>query len=99
MGNVGIKVTATDTAGASVSNSFGLTVANNSVPPPININPDESDDSLNGGNTSDSLNGGQGNDTLTGNDSLDGGSSNDTLNGGQGDDTLKGSNNGNDTTP
>ncbi len=80
-----IEVTATDEAGASVSDIFMLTVTNS------NYGETEGDDRLAGKGSDDVIYGAGGNDRLTGNngnDILVGGTGNDTMQGGKGDDTY-----------
>lgn len=106
VGNLGLRITATDSAGASASQDFELTVAALSVSETITgtIGDDElfttasakallglsGDDTLHGGEGDDALNGGAGSDNLFG---ANGG---DTLDGGANDDSLNGGA-GNDT--
>src|SRR5262249_6465820 len=83
-GSWDVQITATDLSGASVSDTFALTVtdAGNSA-----------GQTLIGGDGNDVLRGGDGNDVLlgrAGNDKMDGGAGNDYLNGGKGNDRLKG---------
>jgi hypothetical protein len=97
VGNISIKVTATDTKGLAVSNTFNLVVN------PLNITADLNKESkltgtagkniLTGGNRNDIISGGGGDDTLKGldgNDRIDGGDGNDDVRGGNGDDILNG---------
>lgn len=87
-GSYTVHVTATDLAGASVTDSFILTIAN-LLPDPITGT--NNAETLNGTSGSDLIYGLGGNDTLNGNagdDLLDGGTGNDTMNGGTGNDTY-----------
>lgn len=106
VGGLGLRITATDSAGASVSQDFELTVAALSVSETITgtIGDDElfttasaktllglsGDDTLHGGEGDDALNGGAGSDDLFG------ANGSDTLDGGANDDNLNGGA-GNDT--
>lgn len=92
IGSLNIRVTATDSAGASVSDVFALDVG-------LNIVGTLQADNLIGSNGFDTISGLNGNDTIDGGrgaDRLDGGSGNDRLLGGTGRDTLIGGT-GNDT--
>ena len=87
-GSYSLRVTATDSAGASVFDDFVLTVADTIV---TVKNGTSSVDTLQGTAFMDALNGLGGNDTLygyAGNDTLDGGSGSDTMYGGLGNDTY-----------
>ena len=80
-----IEVSATDEAGASVSDVVVLTVTNR------DYSESEGDDTLTGKGTDDVIYGAGGDDLLigkNGNDTLVGGSGNDTMEGGKGDDTY-----------
>jgi Ca2+-binding RTX toxin-like protein len=92
IGSLNIRVTATDSAGASVSDVFALDVG-------LNIIGTLRADNLVGSNGFDTISGLNGNDTIDGGrgaDRLDGGNGNDRLLGGAGRDTLIGGS-GNDT--
>ncbi|AFJ03706.1 Alkaline phosphatase [Methylophaga frappieri] len=101
-----VKVVATDSSGASVSDIFDLIVESYTSPPAGNeVIGTSSDEQLLGSNEADLIKGLQGNDDLygfAGNDQLEGGSGDDWLAGGNGsgsgsgDDTLLGGD-GNDT--
>ncbi|MDD2894211.1 MAG: calcium-binding protein, partial [Halothiobacillaceae bacterium] len=83
-GQLEVIVTATDTAGLSVSGNFSLTVVNV-------VNGSNYNDNLIGTAGADWIDGGVGNDTLTGsagNDTIIGGTGSDVLAGGAGDDTF-----------
>ncbi|WP_197480216.1 MULTISPECIES: putative Ig domain-containing protein, partial [unclassified Anabaena] len=82
-----IKVTATDTANATVSDEFVLTFKN------LISGATADRDILRGSNNDDIINGGEGNDYLLGGggkDDLDGGTGNDYVFGGAGDDIING---------
>ncbi|MDP2242366.1 MAG: putative Ig domain-containing protein [Burkholderiales bacterium] len=81
IGTLSLSVTATDTIGATASDSFDLDVT---VAPDTTYTGTGGDDWLYGRSGSDTLNG------LAGNDALSGRSGNDILNGGPGDDLLAG---------
>jgi Ca2+-binding RTX toxin-like protein len=92
IGSLNIRVTATDSAGASVSDVFALDIG-------LNIVGTLRADNLVGSNGFDTISGLNGNDTIDGGrgaDRLDGGSGDDRLLGGTGRDTLIGGT-GNDT--
>ncbi|WP_013321018.1 putative Ig domain-containing protein [Gloeothece verrucosa] len=81
VGIYNITIIATDTAGATVSNTFTLTIAN--------LIGTSGNDTLIGTPNSEKLEGLGGNDSLAGaegNDTLDGGTGNDSMSGGTGDD-------------
>jgi Ca2+-binding RTX toxin-like protein len=85
-GAVSVRVTATDTAGASANDVFDLSIALNGV-----INGTAAGEILNGTAGQDQINGLGGNDMLNGlagDDVLDGGAGNDTMVGGVGNDTY-----------
>ena len=87
-GDVTVRLTATDLAGASVNNDFGI-----SVKAPGAVIGTESDETLVGTNQDDVLLGLGGNDVIKGknsNDRLAGGDGNDDMDGGNGDDILYG---------
>ena len=91
IGDISLRVTATDQAGASAATLFSLTV-NNTVAG-VNLNGGVGDDTLTGGDGNDSLSGGNGIDRLEGghgNDLLNGGNQDDVLIGGSGADHLIG---------
>ena len=88
IGTTTINVTATDTSGATASDSFDLEVT---VAPDRTLIGTVNDDLLAGRSGNDTLTGLAGNDTLSGrsgNDRLSGGLGNDLLDGGSGDDTY-----------
>ncbi len=88
VGSVNLRVIATDSAGASVSNDFSLSV---SPIPGLVIMGDGGNNNIAGGAGDDRLDGGAGNDTLSGgagDDILTGGSGVDLVQGGAGNDTL-----------
>jgi Ca2+-binding RTX toxin-like protein len=85
-GNLNIKVTATDSAGAQVSDVFALEIG-------LNLMGTNRVDRLIGSNGHDTISGLGGNDFIDGgrgDDLLDGGAQNDSILGGAGDDTLIG---------
>lgn len=90
-GNYNVLVKATDPAGASVSDSFALVVAD--APAPVNtITGTNNAESLNGTAGADLILGLGGNDTIkagTGADIVDGGAGRDSLYGGDGADTFR----------
>lgn len=93
-GGWAIRITATDEAGASVSDVFVISVTTSAL-----ISGTTGDDAMNGTGSPDRLDGGDGNDSLSslgGHDVLFGGAGDDTLNGGGGSDLFVGGT-GNDT--
>ena len=80
--SVAIGVTATDIAGASVTENFVIDVNNVTFDDPVGGNGSDSDDNLAGGNNFDALEGGMGNDVLAGGEGFD------RLDGGAGDDVY-----------
>ncbi|MBI3896877.1 MAG: putative Ig domain-containing protein [Gammaproteobacteria bacterium] len=87
-GTYSLRVTATDTASASVSDIFVVTIADVPSGPILGTS---GDDALTGTSGNDELRGLAGNDTLTGNagdDLLDGGTGVDSMTGGSGNDTY-----------
>jgi Ca2+-binding RTX toxin-like protein len=91
VGYLAISVTATDTAGTSVSDTFNLAIQNT-------LNGTSGANTLVGTAFDDIINGNGGNDVINGNggdDVIDGGLGNDNVSGGDGHDTLIG-NTGND---
>jgi Ca2+-binding RTX toxin-like protein len=104
-GQWNVQVVATDLSGASVTDTFSVTMA----PAPVNSGPTgkvitgtDRNDRLNGSSGNDQISGGRGNDRLygrdgddvllggSGRDQLDGGTGNDYLYGGSGRDSLQG---------
>lgn len=83
VGTLNLRVTATDTQNASVSQTWTLNIASNHVADPGTGNATTGDDVLSLTTGSGSLNGGDGNDRLTGS------WGNSVLTGGQGDDVLQ----------
>ncbi|PAX51879.1 putative Ig domain-containing protein [Brunnivagina elsteri] len=83
-GTYNLTITATDTAGATVADTFTLNVINV-------VNGTTNSETINGTNSNDNINAGDGNDTVNGgagNDIIDGGAGSDRLVGGTGDDTY-----------
>jgi Ca2+-binding RTX toxin-like protein len=90
VGNLNIKVIATDNNRATATDTFALTIAN-ANDPPVTFIGTQGNDTLTGGAGNDKLYGKQGNDTLVGNagnDILIGGLGNDILTGGAGADRF-----------
>jgi VCBS repeat-containing protein len=90
VGAINITVTATDSAGATVSDVFAINVSAGGTPPITGTN---GSNFLNGTAGNDVINALDGNDFVfgnNGNDIIDGGSGSDLLSGGAGDDTLIG---------
>ncbi len=81
IGNLGVRVTATDQGGLAASSVFTLTVINTT---PNNVTGGANNDVLTGTDGGDYLQG------LSGNDTVDGGAGNDLIVGGTGIDTLRG---------
>ncbi len=83
-GTYNLTITATDTSGASIADTFTLNVLNV-------VNGTTNSETINGTNSNDNINAGDGNDTVNGgagNDIIDGGAGSDRLVGGTGDDTY-----------
>jgi Ca2+-binding RTX toxin-like protein len=105
IGSLNIRVTATDSAGASVSDVFALDIGLNTIGTSQadnligsngfdTISGLNGNDTIDGGRGADRLDGGNGNDRLiggTGRDTLIGGSGNDNLDGGADDDSYEAS--------
>jgi Ca2+-binding RTX toxin-like protein len=88
VGTLAIKLTARDTANASVTDEFDVVIAGTSNPPQVGGN---GADTMNGTSGADTFNGGAGNDTLNGgagDDYLDGGTGADRMVGGAGNDSF-----------
>jgi len=91
--SLNILVTASDTSGSSISNTFALNIALPQNTTTNTINGDSGNNVRSGGAANDLINGGAGNDTLNGNggdDNLNGGDGKDLLRGGVGKDILNG---------
>lgn len=83
-GTYNLTITATDTAGATVADTFTLNVINV-------VNGTSNSETINGTSSNDNINAGDGNDTVNGGDGddiIDGGTGSDRLIGGRGNDTY-----------